>query len=290
MGMRQIVIMVPEEFFKGIEAEMLSKAKEAREVIIEAPKTETPQMDMSISALTAKREFAVRGKTFQVICNPEQWHPSWWSHCDEVETREAWWDIKEGDVVLDIGADYGSYTLPALAMGAAKVIAWSPPFKDPAPVEAYTIKMSAWENGFEDRLVVMDDGLWSARGWLASMDGPRPPRLFPTRDEAKAAIAGQPGYCTAFPVRTVDEIGIIKELSRVDWMKLDTEGCEVEILTGAIETIKKHRPKIMTENHYHIAADIEARTDALILGLGLGYIKVGTRPHHSISHSLYVVE
>ena len=37
---------------------------------------------------------------------------------DEAEIRDAYWNPQAGDRVIDIGARYGSYTLPALAAGA----------------------------------------------------------------------------------------------------------------------------------------------------------------------------
>jgi len=246
-------------------------------------------IDTRIETLTGKRTITFHGQEFTIICNPVEWHPSWWSFMDEVETRNLWWNIKPGDIVFDIGADYGSYTLTALATGAARVYAWSPPFKAAAPHEAYTIKLSAWENGWEDRLVVFDDGLWSHRGYIASMDGPRAPRVFATRKEALNAIHKQPGFCSVFPVRTLDEAVKLCDVSRIDWMKLDTEACEIEILNGGLETIKRFRPNLFVENHVCWNPTIKDDFWKIIDGLGLGYVEIGTRQHATVSHSLYVI-
>ena len=37
---------------------------------------------------------------------------------EERDFRDVYWDVKDGDVVFDVGASYGTYTLSARAMGA----------------------------------------------------------------------------------------------------------------------------------------------------------------------------
>lgn len=252
----------------------------------------------TLEQMTEVTEFTHKGKPFKVVCSHQNfpYHPSHWSFCDEVETREAWWDIEPGDVVLDVGADFGSYTLSALACGAAKVLAWSPPFKLPQePHEAQTLRLSLKANGWSDRAYVLEHGLWSSEGWMAGFDGPRPAQVFEHRSQAAAAIEGQEGHVSMFSVGRLDEYHVggpfpdhlIEErrCSRADWLKIDTEGCELPILQGGIETIKRCKPRILLEHHYHIDPECEAKCDAFLAELG--YTKVGTRPHHSIAHSLY---
>ncbi len=238
----------------------------------------------ALEALTHEENFKACGAEFSVVCAPEVYHPSNWSFRDEVETRERWWKVGVGDVVLDIGADFGSYSLPALALGAAQVFAWSPPYKLPhIPFEAMALRLSAWNNKFEDRLTVYDSGLWSERGWLALFDGPRPAKFFGSRAEAFGAIREQPGHVSAFAVKALDDSQLRTE--RIDWIKIDTEGCELEILRGARQTILTFKPRIMLENHYHLDAECESKCDSFLAELG--YEKLGTRPVHLISHSLY---
>jgi hypothetical protein len=260
-----------------------------------------------IDLMTDVREFTCRGKSFKVACFEGDgiYHPSIWSHMDEVETREAWWAIEPGDVVFDIGADFGSYTLPALAMGAAQVHAWSPPFKLPTePLEQYTLMESADLNGWGRQCRVYPTGLWSAEGWLASFDGPRPARFFPGdhgpnwdmvaanasftkgAKEAAAAIEGQPGHCSAFWVQTLDDYcrWACPSEGRT-WIKIDTEGAEEEILKGARRTIAERQPTILLEYHELTMPGCEARLDAMLADMG--YEKVDRRPHHTIAHGLY---
>jgi hypothetical protein len=98
---------------------------------------------------------------------------------------------------------------------------------------------------------------------------------------AELCIKGQEGHCAVFPVATLDSYN----LDRADWLKIDTEGCELPILQGGIETIKRCRPTIILEHHYHLDPDCETKCDGFLADLG--YTKIGTIPHHSIAHSLY---
>jgi hypothetical protein len=260
----------------------------------------TAPLDMSLARMTSLCDLKWRGRAFRIVCNESKDHPSWASHLDEFVTRDLWWNIEEGDVVLDIGAEFGSYSLTALAAGASLVVAWSPPFRTASPVESQAMVLSAWENGFEDRLLVHPTGLWSERGWLTTMSGPRPPTFFRARADALAAIEGQPGYCAAFPVKTLDEYLaeapiMVKDMparvvleKRKWWLKISTSGSELEILRGARGFIGAKLPNILIENHPHLLNDAESVAEEFILGLRAGYEKVGTRPHFVVSHSLYV--
>jgi FkbM family methyltransferase len=237
----------------------------------------------TLSAMTTPLQVHSHGKVWTVMCCPEMWHSSWWSFMDELETRERFWNIQAGDVVLDVGADYGSYTLSALAMGAEAVYAWSPPFKLPTePLEAATLCLSAGRNGWSNRMQVSPTGLYDRKGWLAAFDGPRNAQWFATEAEAKACIEGQDGHCAVFEVDTLDSFPV----ERCDWLKVDTEGCELPILQGGVETIKRCRPRILLEHHYHLDEQCEEKCTSFLKALG--YEQLGRIQHHTIAHSLYV--
>ena len=247
---------------------------------IRAHLTATPTMRADV--MTTPFPVFSRGHAFKVYAAAEMWSPSWWSFMDEVETRELWWHIKPGDVVLDVGADFGSYALSALAQGAERVWAWSPPFKHPSiAIECETMVRSANLNGWGPHLSAYASGLWSRNGFLAAFDGPRMAEFFDTAEGAKERIAGEPGNCASFPVSTIDSAGFPK----IDWLKVDTENCELDILQGGAETIARCRPRVLLEHHYHIDPQCEVKCDEFLLSRG--YKKIGTRPHGQVAHSLY---
>jgi FkbM family methyltransferase len=237
---------------------------------------------MTTDAMTTPFPILAKGRVFKALICGEMWHPSLWTFFDETETREAWWNILPGDFVLDVGADFGSYALPALALGAAHVHAWSPRYKSRTEaVEAATLRASAALNGWDGRLTVYEDGLWSREGFLGAPDSPKMAEYFDSLEAAEAHVADEPGNASAFPVRTLDSF----TFGRVDWLKIDAEGCELDIMRGGQETIARCRPVVLLEQHYHVDPCCEANADAFLASLN--YEKVGTRPHHTIGHSLY---
>ena len=57
------------------------------------------------------------------------------------------------------------------------------------------------------------------------------------------AIDYSEGHGNEVPVRTIDSLG----LKRVDFIKIDVEGMELEVLEGARETIATHKPHMLIE-------------------------------------------
>lgn len=226
----------------------------------------------------------INDRGFKALVNPAPGHSSHWTFEDERSVKERWWRIQPGDVVIDVGADYGSYTLSALAMGAEKVYAWSPPYKDPTvPVEAMVLAKSLQLNGWQDRCSVFTTGLWSEPGWLVCLDGGRKPEFYATEQYAYAGMQTAGGMVSLVRLLTLDSF----DLQRADWLKIDAEGAELEILKGGIETIKRCRPKVLLEHHDFIDATAEARETAFLRELG--YKQEGPITYHSVSHSLYTL-
>ena len=122
-------------------------------------------------------------------------------------------------------------------------------------------------------------GLWSREGFVACVDWSKGGAFFPDG----ATVLGLSG-AIVFPVQPLDALN----LPKLDFWKTDVEGAELEVFRGGIETIRRCRPKMLFENHVHIDPDCEAKCVELLRGLG--YRHVGTRPHHSISHTLMVPE
>lgn len=195
--------------------------------------------------------------------------PSRWSFADEHAIRAKFWHIRPGDVVLDVGAAFGSYALPAAAKGASRVIAWSPDWNGDL------LELSIAKNGWEKVVERRTNALWSKRGWLII------PRCedWPDFHELGCVIPAGAVAC-----RTLDED--VRGIERVDWLKLDVEGAEVEVLKGAAETIRRTKPKILVEHHLFKSALIEAQVGALLSTMG--YAAQEIVPYGSVSHGFYV--
>jgi FkbM family methyltransferase len=219
------------------------------------------------------KELSFRGHPYKIACTEREGyqHPSWFSFEDEAAVRDRVWHIEPGDVVLDIGAAYGSYTLTALACGARHVFAWSPQGPPGETSEADMLEESLDINDWRDRCSVMDSGCYSLAGWL-------------NPDDQSFSITRGAGdiYVEPLDSSMLGHSAIGK--SRI-WMKLDVEGAEVEVFKGGVNFINRYRPRIVVENHNFKRATIEQEVRDLMKSMA--YREVETVPYHSVSHSVY---
>jgi len=215
-----------------------------------------------------QRSFSFRGHQYVVACQeryPQD--PTWFSHEDESSVRDRDWDIQQGDVVVDIGAAYGSYTLAALACGASFSLCFNPNEEENENLLASLSLNGDWT----ERVQICPQGLWSRSGFLRDTD---------------LSFAEEPGD-GRFAVSAMDDLRLEIPHGRL-WLKLDVEGAEVEVLKGAMGLIRNRRPRILVENHQFKDPSMEQRVRELLQGLS--YRHVSTVPYHSVSHSLYAPE
>jgi len=233
------------------------------------------------------REYAFRQHTFKVCCleHPAD-HGSSWSFVDEASVRERHWNIEPGDFVLDMGAAYGSYTLIALAMGAAGAMAWSPqaPPVDREPgrmdnliSEAATFAASLEANGWRDRVQLFDKiGLYDEPGYFETQT------CFFQKEPRARTWEWIPVAPLDQQVRPEDCAGYSRY-----WAKLDVEGAEVHVLRGGERLLRTLRPRILVENHECHRPGIGLEVRALLEGWG--FLHEMTQTYSAaVSHSLYL--
>lgn len=164
-----------------------------------------------------------------------------------------WGGIAAGDVVLDIGSNIGSYTLPALALGAT-VLAFEPS-KPHREILERNIAINYWNF----RSMCYDYPVFDG--------GPYP--------EGLAAYAKSAGLDFSGYTFKIDSF----KLNKCDWIKIDVEGAELGVILGSLETIQKHLPNIVIEDHdgispgspvsdYPASIDSSKRIRSLLLSLG----------------------
>jgi len=147
--------------------------------------------------------------------------------------------IKEGMFVLDVGANFGYYTvLMADLIGpSGKIIAF-----EPNPIAAASAEASLRVNGFEARGTVMRS---------AVSDNAHSVAFAIPHHEPKNARIVPAGYASAgedviqVPAVVIDEI--CRNERKVDFIKIDAEGGEYTIFQGMQEIIRRDRPMIILE-------------------------------------------
>lgn len=199
-------------------------------------------------------------------------HASDWTFIDEQEFRDRWLHVKPGEVFFDIGAAFGSYALPALA-GGARVVCFSPADFDTELLQ----KNLSLNPELERRCLVVRDGLYSGDGWFQ-----------PDRCQFAGAM-GEIHEATGWlAVRSLDSfLDQRPGIERVDWMKLDVEGAELQVLKGGEQCIRSYRPRILVENHEQHVPGISDKVRDYLVGLNLGYVCDGPYQHGVVSHSYY---
>lgn len=148
-------------------------------------------------------------------------------------------------VCVDVGANIGDYTKALLVGTQAMIIAFEPldkPFSSLIDIK----------NEFKDRLVLENKGVGAANGTLNI--------YFNDEATAHASFSKEVQSVPYLDNKLSKEIEVVsldayfsdKPESVVDFIKIDTEGFEYEVLVGAKHLIETHKPKaIQIEFNWH---------------------------------------
>jgi len=146
--------------------------------------------------------------------------------------------LEPSAVLVDIGANTGIYTLKGatfLSANGGQVVAL-----EPFPEMLATLQHNVRVNGLNNvrlRNVCAGDRTHAASFWQ-NFDKPNTFSL--TRRDEKAA-------CLSVLVVALDDLFAWEDLHRLDYLKIDAEGAEAQIIAGAKKVIEKYRPIIQVE-------------------------------------------
>jgi FkbM family methyltransferase len=174
--------------------------------------------------------------------------------------RSAWWDdteherfamelepyfltLRGGDyrMIVDAGAAVGQFTVVAAAKFAnARVAAF-----EPSARQRILLRRNARLNGVLDRIEVVPCGLWDSEGVH--------------RFRTHGAIGSledthqlPPGFVFAERIRTVTLDGWARRagISRLDLVKMDIEGAEIEAVRGMQNVLRALRPELLVQAYH----------------------------------------
>jgi FkbM family methyltransferase len=155
---------------------------------------------------------------------------------EEVVTRVLIEEIHQGMTVLDIGAHVGYYTLlMAKRVGkAGKVFAFEPQ----SEVRNY-LEQNVQRNGYS-QVAILPLALFSKEG-VGLLEG---------RDNLNACLSPRSSPSTgSIKMVVFDQFKKKIKIEKIDLVKMDVEGAEMDILLGMRDSLKKNHPELIIEVH-----------------------------------------
>ena len=182
---------------------------------------------------------------------------SLFKYYEEVEARLRYIQAKPGDIMLDIGAMVGSWTLHGAALGA-HVHA----FEIGIP-HLRALDFNIHLNNLQKRVSVHNTALYSDdtkellfNGQMKTLERP---------DNHLISV-------NTIPVQSITLDTWVKqhkyELPHINFIKIDVEGMEFHVLNGAINTIKEYKPRIVVEIHEQEDTNLRTNIESLMSSLG----------------------
>ncbi len=141
--------------------------------------------------------------------------------------------FKDDSIILDIGSNIGNHSLYwAIVRKAKKIIAFEP------CKAIYDVFKENIEINSLDNIITLNNFALGAEETNASINMIFSDNLGGTHIEADDAGSMQ--------IKVLDNLDL--DVSHIDFIKIDVEGFELNVLKGAIKTIKKYKPILMIES------------------------------------------
>jgi FkbM family methyltransferase len=147
-----------------------------------------------------------------------------------------WFHPKEGEVLVDVGPHIGKYAISAAKKigNTGQVIAL-----EPHPITFKVLRKNIKINHLKN-VTALNVAAWKEPAILKFYPGDTPAQFSVRKAGLNKTIDVE--------AKRVDDV-LIRELklNRVDWVKLDVEKAELEVLEGLTETLRLFKPKIFVE-------------------------------------------
>lgn len=149
-------------------------------------------------------------------------------------------DFKD-KTIIDVGANIGTFTIAfAKRVGDnGKVIAIEP------TEETFRLLKENCAYNCGNNTALINIGCYNKKGMMTFFENYEYPTGNTFYIEESDYIKSEEMKPTKVAVDTIDNICEFEK--SVDLIKIDVEGCELQVLEGAVETIQKHNPKILFE-------------------------------------------
>jgi len=154
--------------------------------------------------------------------------------------------LREGDVFMDVGANSGVFSMKAARCTGDRGLVIA---VEPLPEMFCVLRRNVALNGYQNvriRNLCAGDHTGIAEFWI-NFGKPNSASLVCRDTSAKRF---QPLSIT------LDDLSAMEKLERLDYLKIDAEGAESSILTGAARLVREFRPVIQVEETLGIVASL----------------------------------
>lgn len=168
--------------------------------------------------------------------------PSIYEGEEIVKRYVDWGQIKEGDVVLDLGAYAGDSTyFFSKAVGTSGIVIAVEPDSENFNALKTNIAIHNLKN-----VIICNCAIWDSDGMVAfDKDGSIGSGIVDTLDK-------YPENSVMVTTRTLESILKQHGIEKLDCIKMDIEGAEIHVLSQSIEILKKFHPTIIVGPHAFI--------------------------------------
>jgi len=202
---------------------------------------------------------------------------------NEIWIREAYnppgFEIKKGDVVVDIGAHIGAFSLYAAYHGGkgSKVYSY-----EPSPLAFDMLKKNIRLNRFEKIITPFRLAVWSKKGkrniYMSNADS-----------QGQGTMLSDSNFNIPVVVNCITLSDIVKSIvrmhGRIDFLKCDCEGAEYDIF---LSTPKKYLEKIEKISlEYHGYSKKHSKDDLKLFFENMGF-EVSIKPEFETLGMMYV--
>ncbi len=147
----------------------------------------------------------------------------------------AWFQPRKRDVFVDIGSHVGKYAIAAAKAVGEKGLVVA---VEPHPETFKTLERSVKLNNFRN-VITVNLAAWNRSCMLKFYEGSSPSQFSVNKTDNNTFNV---------QAKRMDEFLIHElKLRHVDWIKIDVEKAELEVLQGLEETLDRFKPKLIVE-------------------------------------------
>jgi FkbM family methyltransferase len=195
-----------------------------------------------------------------VAITPDMWGEYlcvFWDHPKNAHYYLRHTPVKTGDVCVDCGACEGFFVFQALEAGAAKVIC----------VEAGKVMAECLARTFEKeiaagRVIIQHAALGALNGTTRFN--------FDSLNPFGGSLNSLSDDGEIVPVRTMERLLAELHIPRIDFLKMDIEGAEIQAVEGALPVLRRDHPRLAITT-YHRPFDYAALR---ALAISTGYCRI----------------